>query len=279
MYEQHYGLRERPFAMMPDPTFLYPSRKHRMAMTLLEYGLTSEASFCVITGEIGAGKTLLIRNLLGQVGREVTVGLISNTHRAFGDLLHWVLMAFNLKPEHTDKVTLYRTFVDFLVREYARNRRTVLIIDEAQNMSPETLEELRMLSNINAEKHLVLQMILVGQPGLRDMLKRDDLVQFAQRISVDYHLEPLDAEETAAYIRHRLTVAGGSPSLFDDDACRAVYDATGGVPRIINDVCDMALVYGYAARANSVTAPIVHDVITDKTRGGLFRSKHAGAAS
>jgi type II secretory pathway predicted ATPase ExeA len=279
MYERFYSLRDRPFALLPDPAYLYPSKQHQMAMMLLEYGLTSEASFCVITGEIGTGKTTLIRNLLGGIGRDVTVGLISNTHRAFGDLLHWVMSAFNIPVKHADKVSMYQAFMDFLIAEYAKNRRTVLIIDEAQNMGAETLEELRMLSNVNAEKHLVLQMILVGQPGLREMLQRDDLTQFAQRIAVDYHLKPLSEDETIAYIRHRLGIAGGAADLFDDAACRAIWRASGGVPRVINLLCDMALVYGYAAQAPAITAAIVDEVVSDKSRGGLFRMPQAGAAS
>ncbi len=277
MYETYFGLRERPFALMPDPAYLYPSRHHQMAMTLLEYGLMSEASFCVITGDIGAGKTTLIRKLLGQVGRNVSVGLITNTHRAFGDLLHWVLTAFNLPVEKTDKVSMYQAFVDFLIAEYAKNRRTVLIIDEAQNMGPDTLEELRMLSNVNVEKYLVLQMILVGQPGLREMLKREDLAQFAQRIAVDYHLAPLTDEETVAYIRHRVGVAGGPASLFDESACHAVWRASGGIPRVINILCDMALVYGFASQTRKIDQALIADVVNDKLRGGLFRVPHAGA--
>jgi type II secretory pathway predicted ATPase ExeA len=271
MYEKFYGLRERPFSLLPDPAYLFPSKQHRMAMTLLEYGLISEASFCVITGEIGAGKTTLIRNLLGQVGRNVTIGLISNTHRDFGDLLHWVLTAFNLPVAKTDKVSMYRTFMDFLIGEYAKNRRTVLIIDEAQNIEPQALEELRMLSNVNAEKHLVLQMILSGQPALREMLQRPDLEQFAQRITVDYHLASLNEEETVAYIRHRLGVAGGAPEIFDDSACRAIHRASGGVPRVINLLCDMALVYGFAGQERTISAAIVQELVADKSRGGLFR--------
>ncbi len=270
MYEKFYGLRERPFSLLPDPSFLYPSPKHRMALVLLEYSLMNQSGFSVITGEIGTGKTTLIRQLLNQMDRDVTVGLISNTHRSFGELLQWVLMAFNLEYAGKDKVGLYQTFIDFLIKEYARNRRTVLIIDEAQNMAPETLEELRMLSNVNADKDQVLQVFLVGQAGLRDLLRRPDLEQFAQRISVDYHLEPLNAQETRDYIRHRLMVAGGDPELYDDAASEAVYRNSGGVPRIINLLCDTTLVFGYAEQAVRITAEIVEEVAKEKRKGGLF---------
>ena len=270
MYEKFYGLREKPFSLLPDPSFLFPSPKHRMAMVLLEYSLMNQSGFSVITGEIGTGKTTLIRQLLNQIDRDVTVGLISNTHRSFGELLQWVLMAYNLEYAGKDKVGLYQTFVDFLIQEYARNRRTVLIIDEAQNMAPDTLEELRMLSNVNADKDQVLQIFLVGQAGLRDMLRRADLEQFAQRISVDYHLEPLNAEETRGYIRHRLTVAGGDPELFDNAASEAVFRNSRGVPRLINLLCDTILVFGYAEQAKRITVGLVEEVAREKRKGGLF---------
>ena len=270
MYLQFYGLREKPFSLLPDPGFLYPSAKHRMAMTLLEYGLTNQTSFSVITGGIGTGKTTLIRNLLNQMGRDVTVGLITNTHRSFGELLQWVLMAFNLEFRGKDKVDMFHTFIDFMIKEYARGRHTILIVDEAQNMSAETLEELRMLSNINTDKDQVLQVFLVGQVGLRDTLRRPDLEQFAQRIAVDYHLEGLNSAETREYIRHRLGVAGGSPDIFEDAACEAVYTYSAGVPRLINLLCDTSLVYGYAEGTPRISAALVHDVAHEKQKGGIF---------
>ena len=196
MYEAFYGFREKPFSIIPDPSFLYFSTKHQMAFDLLEYGLMNQAGFNVITGEIGTGKTTLIRHLLGQMGPDTTVGLISNTHRSFGELLQWILFAYGLEYRGKEKVEMFHTFLDFMMEEYAQNKRTVLIVDEAQNMAPETLEELRMLSNVNADKDQILQVILVGQAQLRDLLRRPDLEQFAQRIAVDYHLEALDQEET-----------------------------------------------------------------------------------
>jgi type II secretory pathway predicted ATPase ExeA len=270
MYKTFYNLSEKPFTLLPDPGFLYMSDKHRMAFTMLEYGLMNQAGFTIISGDIGAGKTTLIRHLLDNMDREHTVGLISNTHRSFGELLEWILLAFNLEHTGMNKVEMYRRFVDFIIDEYAHNRSTVLIIDEAQNMSAETLEELRMLSNINADKDQSLQVILVGQRELRETLQRPDLVQFAQRISVDYHLQPLSAEETAAYIRHRLKVAGGSPDIFSDAACQAVYLYSNGVPRLINLICDTVLVYGYAEQQPRIYANLVTDVAKEKQQGGIF---------
>lgn len=270
MYTAYYGLTEKPFALTPDPAFLYPSRRHQTGLMMLEYGLLNQAAISVITGEIGSGKTTLIRKLLDDMEQELTVGLISNTHRSFGELLQWVLVAFGLESDSHDKATLYKRFIDFIIDEYAKGQRTVLIVDEAQNLDAETLEELRMLSNINADKDLVLQLILVGQPELRETLLQPNLVQFVQRISVDFHLDPLSREETHAYIAHRIHVAGGPEGLFTPEACDEVYDFSGGVPRLINQLCDTALVYAYADSLTEVTPDIVIAVAKDKQRGGLF---------
>ena len=273
MYESFYGFREKPFSLLPDCGFLYLSGKHRMALTLLEYGLMNQAGFTVISGDIGTGKTTLIRQLLNSIDPAIKVGLISNTHQAFGDLMKWIALAFDLPHQGKNKVELYQDFMDFIIQEYARGRRTLLIIDEAQNMSAETLEELRMLSNVNADKDQVLQVILIGQRELRDMLQRPDLVQFAQRIGVDYHLEPLSEQETTDYIRHRCKTAGGKAELFSDQACQQVYRFTGGVPRLINLLCDTALVYGYAEQRAKVDAALIKDVAQDKHKGGLFQGQ------
>ena len=274
MYEAFYRFREKPFSILPDPSFLYPSSKHSMALALLEYGLMNQAGFNVITGEIGTGKTTLIRYLLGQMDKDVTVGLISNTHRSFGELLQWILFAFKLEHRGKQKVEMFQDFLDFLLREYSQKKRPVLIVDEAQNLAPETLEELRMLSNVNADKDQILQLILVGQAELRETLRRPDMQQFAQRIVVDYHLEPLDRQETHAYIRHRIAVAGGhDPLLFDDAACDAVYQHSQGVPRLINLLCDTALVYGFAAQQTRIDARTVDEVARDKQKGGIFPSR------
>jgi hypothetical protein len=184
-------------------------------------------------------------------------------------------MAFNLECESKDKVEMYRIFMDFLIQQYAANRRTVLIIDEAQNLGPQALEELRMLSNVNSEKDQVLQVILAGQTGLRDNLRDPRLEQFAQRISVDYNLDPLSLEETREYIRHRLVVAGGSSDIFDDEACEAVFHYSGGIPRLVNLLCDTALVYGYAEQASRIGAPLVEDVARDKQKSKIVPLRQA----
>ena len=227
MYEQSFGFREKPFSLLPDPAFLYLSPGHRTAYALLEYGVLNQAGFTVVTGEVGCGKTTLIRHLLDQLDDEVTLGLLSNTHRRYTDLLQWVLMAFGLDYRSKGPVEVYETFVEFLIDEYARGRRVVLVVDEAQNLDSAALEELRTLSNINADKHQILQLVLVGQPELQTTLERPDLRQLAQRVVAHYHLVPFSEEETVRYIRHRLQCAGGSPDLFTLDACRRVHRESG----------------------------------------------------
>lgn len=275
MYEAYYGFNEKPFSLLPDPGFLYLGEKHSMALAMLQYGLESQAGFTVITGNIGCGKTTLIRRVLDEIDRDFVVGLISNTHKSFGDLLEQVLSAFRVDCEGGRKAQLYQRFVDFLVENYAKNRRTVLIVDEAQNMETDMLEELRLLSNVNADKDQVIQLILVGQPELWDKLRAPELEQFAQRVSVDYFLEPLSRREGLAYIRHRLRTAGGSPLLFESAAVERILDQSGGVPRLINVLCDTALVYGYAKQIKPITRCIVDQVIEDKTKRGLFTARAA----
>lgn len=270
MYEAFYGLREKPFTLLPDPDYLYLSPKHQRALTLLEYGMMNHAGFSVICGDTGAGKTTLIRRLLTELGDDTTVGLITNTHRSFGELLNWVLMAFGLDAEGKSKTQMHHMFVDFLVEQYADNKHTVLIVDEAQNMTADTLEELRMLSNINADKDHVLQVILAGQPALRETLRRPELMQFAQRIAVDYYLEALSLEETRAYIHHRLKIAGSESEIFTDEACQAIYKYSGGTPRLINLLCDTSLVYGFAEQIKTINAQLVHDVVEEQHSNSII---------
>lgn len=269
MYEEFYHLNEKPFTLSPDPSFLYLGKSHKRALNILEYGVESDAGITVVSGEVGTGKTTLVRGLIGELGDDVTVGLITNTQRDFGDLLKWVLMAYGIETDETDRVRLYRMLVEFITREHREGRRVLLIIDEAQNLGPEALEDIRMLTNINVDKDLVLQLILVGQPELVELLRKKELRQFAQRVSADYLLQPLTFGETQAYIRHRLKIAGGDENLFAQTAFATVYYHSGGIPRIINTICDMALVYGYADEAPRIRKEIVLDAIRDRKVGGL----------
>jgi type II secretory pathway predicted ATPase ExeA len=280
MYEAYYGFRERPFSLIPDPDFLYLSRGHAMALSLLEYGLTEQTGFVVISGEVGSGKTTLVRRLLNDASDDLTVGLITNTHRSFGELLQWISLAFDLDYRGKDKVQLYQDFVDFMLDQYAAGRRVVLIIDEGQNLEVDALEELRMLSNVNAGKDYLLQVVVVGQPELLEKLRRPELRQFVQRISVDHHLNPMELKDTIGYIRHRLEVAGGDPAIFDELACCAVQYFSGGVPRLINILCDHSLVYGFAEDKPRIDIDTVIDVAEDRRHSGLgpFRSDGEGAS-
>jgi general secretion pathway protein A len=270
MYEQFYGFREKPFSLTPDPAFLYLSKRHAVALSMLEYGLANRAGISVMTGDIGAGKTTLVRRLLEGLGSGVTLGLISNTHPSFGNLLQWVSGAFGLVAESASPAILHQGLVTFLVAEYAHRRRVVLVVDEAQNLDTDTLEELRLLSNLNADKHLVLQIMLIGQPELRHKLRSPGLAQFVQRIGVDFHLGPLLAEDTDAYVRHRLNVAGSNSELFTRAAVRFIHYQTGGVPRLINSLCDTALVYGFADSRPHIGVDLINDLICERILAGLF---------
>ena len=268
MYESYYELHEKPFALAPNPAFLYATQKHHRALTLLQYGLMNQVGFSVVTGAIGSGKTLLLRKLLQQLEDDVTVGMVSHVQcDTFEEMLRWILLAFELDYRGMDKVELSEVFVQFLIKEYREGRRVVLIIDEAQHLGPDALEQLRMLSNVNVDKHQLLQLILVGQPDLLELLQKPELEQFVQRIGVDFYLEPLDRAEVQGYIQHRLRVAGGNPELFDEECYDLIWSSTGGVPRLINLLCDMALVYGYAEQQETIGRHLVEEVIRDKQLG------------
>lgn len=270
MYERFYGLREKPFSLLPDPAFLYLGRQHGHARALLEYALTQGSGFALVTGEIGSGKTTLIRHMLTRMADSITIGLITNTHRGMRSLLPWVASALSVPTRDLSEPDIYEAFVARLLQEYCAGRRVILVIDEAQNLSPDALEELRVLSNLNSDKDLLLQTILVGQPELRATLRTPELEQFAQRVAIDYHLGKLPREETRAYVRHRLAVVGGSADIFACDAIEMLHARTGGVPRLINSICDTALVYGFAEQARTISAELVGQVLRDRAAGGLL---------
>jgi type II secretory pathway predicted ATPase ExeA len=269
MYEAYYGLREKPFSILPDPELIYWGQNHRLAFAMLEFGVMNSAGFTVITGEIGSGKTTMIRYLLRRLDPQVVVGLMSSTPQGHAGLLQWVMMSLN-QPYEEPYPRLFKRFQQFLYDQYSKGRHTILIVDEAQNLGMEALEELRMLSNINADKRQLLQIILVGQPQLKDMLRTPQLLQFAQRVSSDFHLKPLVANDVAAYIDFRLEAVGCQYQLFTDDACRMIATASRGIPRAINILCDTALVYGFAADANQITGELVTLMIENKQEFGVL---------
>ncbi len=273
MYEAFYGLREKPFSILPDPDLIYWCQNHRLAFAMLEFGVMNSAGFTVITGEIGCGKTTLVRYLLRKLDVHVTACLISNTPRTEDGLLQWVLMSLN-QPFEGSHPALFKQFQRYLYDQYSRGRRTILIVDEAQNLCVEALEELRMLSNVNTDKQQFLQIILVGQPQLKEILRGPQLLQFAQRVSSDFHLRPLNAREVSEYIDFRLKAVGSHSQLFTDDACKIIADTSRGIPRTINILCDTAMVYGFAAEADKITAEIVDTVIQNKAQFGVLPFGH-----
>jgi general secretion pathway protein A len=264
LYNEHFGFRERPFSLSPDPDFLFWSPAHKRAYAVLEYGLMTYAPLTVITGEVGTGKTTLVQALLRQIEADVTVGLISNARGDRGDLLRWVLNSLDVPCDaRADYVALFQQFQDFVVEEYADGRHVVLIVDEAQNLGVDTLEELRMLTNINAGKDEVLQILLVGQPELRDLIRQPRLRQFAQRVTAVYHLDPMDRSTTRQYIRHRLQYAGGQGDEISPSAITLIHNEAGGVPRVINKLCDLSLVYAASADKPRVGLAIIRELIRD----------------
>ncbi len=264
LYTSHFGLKERPFSLVPDPSFLYWSPQHQRAYTMLEYGIMTHAPITLITGEVGAGKTTLLHHLLRNISDDVRVGLIANAHGDRGELLRWVLLALEQTPAPgATYVDLFGQFQSYLIAEYAQGRCVILIFDEAQNLSRESLEELRMFTNINANKDELLQLILVGQPELRDIVRRADLTQFAQRVSASFHLGAMDAKTMRGYISHRLQVAGAPHSIFSRAAGERIHLATGGVPRLVNQLCDLSLVYAYTKGQQRVSRLTVEQVLED----------------
>ena len=269
MYESFYGFNLRPFALLPQEEFMFLSRQHRMALDLLVYGLSNRALFSVITGDIGTGKTTLLRYLLRRRGPQITVGMVTGMNGTFLELLQWTLSEFGLDYQGLDKIGMQQLLVEFVRREEAQGRRIVLIVDEAQALALEVLEELRLFSNVSTGYAPLLQIVLVGQLALRNTLRRAEMRQFAQRVGVDYVLTPLDKDQTQAYIRHRLGLAGpGQEGLFTPEACDAIFEASRGIPRIINLLSDTALVYGYADQKPAIDASIVGEMLRDKAREG-----------
>jgi putative secretion ATPase (PEP-CTERM system associated) len=279
MYEKYFGFVEKPFALRPDSRFLYLGEHHKKALLLMEYGLANEASFLLITGEVGAGKTTLIRCMLDRIDESLVVGLVSNTSRESGRILQWIGLAFGLEVQGKDDVTVYDLLTHFLIRTYAQGKRALLIVDEAQNLGYTRLEEMRLLSNLNADHDFLLQMILVGQPELRVMMKSPRLRQLAQRIGADYHIGRFGEQETMSYVQHRLKVAGGSPDVFTEDAILLVHVSSHGIPRLINQLCDTALVYAYAEQRRHVDMNLMREVIRDRCAGGIFPGKLVGSES
>jgi len=273
MYTKFYGLKAKPFRLVPNPAYIYLSSRHRNALTYLEYGLTENMGFILLTGDIGMGKTTLVRHILNTIEADVEVAVIFNTMVLSNDLIHMILGEFEIKFDvGITKARALELLYGYLIDSYAKGKKVLLIIDEAQNLTHEVLEEIRMISNLQTDDEMLLQIMIVGQPELKEKLRSSTLHQFSQRIAVSYHLSPMDSEEVHHYISHRLKVAGGAVNLFDKGAIDVIIEASGGVPRVINLLCDACMVYGFADGVNPITAEIVQHVLDDKGGMGLYTS-------
>ena len=280
MYERFYNLRERPFALSPDPDYLYLSRVHQEALTYLRYGIEGHAGFVVITGEIGSGKTTLLQTLLRSLDRNVSVARIMNTMLDPRELIEAIMLDLGLEPSGMSKPAMLRDLGRYLIRQREAGRLVLLVIDEAQNLSLATLEEVRMLSNLETEKSKLIQIVLVGQPNLRDTLARPELEQLRQRITVSYHLQALDAGETGDYVNHRLGKASlGDPIQFPPDATRLIHARSKGVPRMINVISDSVLLFGYGEEKSQIDRELVDTVISELQATGVLPSARPALAN
>jgi len=271
MYEHFYGFKRKPFQLLPNADFFFRSKKHDIALTYLEYGIYERAGFIVITGEIGTGKTTLLNYLLRTLNKDLPIIYISQTYLSPEDFLRIICQEFSLPYEGKRKSELIELFGEFLVDQFKKDRYVILILDEAQNLPLETLEEIRMLSNLDAGSENLLQIILVGQPSLREKLRGESLRQLAQRVEVSYHLGPLDRDEIGDYIRYRIERAEGTDKdLFSEEAIEEIYNYSKGIPRIINAVCHMCLVYGMADELRKIDRSLVLNVLKDRSDWDLI---------
>ena len=269
MYENFYGFIEKPFQIVPNPNYLYMSPVHENALTYLEYGLMENVGFILLTGKVGTGKTTLLRHITNQFETEKDIAVIFNTDVTSDELFYLILQAFELEPENDSKTKNLEVFYQFLIEKYAQNKQVLLIIDEAQNLSDEALEGVRMLSNLQSDEQNLIQIMLVGQPELKDRLQQPGHKPFAQRIAVNFFLSGLTHTETRSYIAYRLEKAGGKPDIFNPEAVDMIFQASGGIPRTINLLCDAALVYGFGYELETIDATVMEQVIKDKGGIGL----------
>ncbi len=277
MYEAFYGLSSKPFQLNPDPNFYFGSKQHSRAKAYLEYGVSRHEGFVVITGEIGAGKTMTLRALIDDLhGSDVVIGHLVTTQLDAEDTLRMVGSAFGFKVKDVPKSELLVTLEAFLLSQTSQGKRCLLIVDEAQNLTPRAVEELRMLSNFQYGNQALLQTFLVGQPEFREILQRPEMEQFRQRVAATCHIGPLDAEETTAYIEHRLKRAGstGKPS-FEAEALQAIHQASHGIPRRINAICDRLLLLGFLCERTELTVADVEEVVREFANESMVPKKPA----
>jgi general secretion pathway protein A len=277
MYTSFFGLNEKPFTITPDPRYLFMSERHGEGLAHLVYGVTESGGFIQLTGEVGTGKTTLVRTLLGQIPAEVDIALILNPQLSAVEFLMTICeeLDVGLPKQRYSAKALIDALNNHLLTAHARGRRTILLVDEAQNLSEGVLEQLRLLTNLETARQKLLQIILIAQPELREKLAKESLRQLAQRVTGRYHLEPLSADETSRYIDHRLRVAGALTEIFEPAAKREVYRLSGGVPRIINVICDRALLGAYSKEMRTVNRRLVRkaasEVSGQTVRPGLLK--------
>jgi general secretion pathway protein A len=258
MYKEFFGLKEKPFNVTSDPSFLFLSRAHKEAFSHLIYGIKERKGFLEITGEIGAGKTTLCRALLASLDKNTKSAFVFNSTLPELQLLRCILEDYGIYVENNNKVSLLRQLNGFLIDELSKGNNVILIIDEAQNLKTSVLEEIRMLSNLETDKEKLFQIILVGQPDLNNKINSPRLTQLKQRIAVRFHITPLEKDEVGQYINHRLSIAGSDGQIqFPEDSVERIFGFSGGIPRLINMVCDKALLCAYSMETRQVSLPIV----------------------
>ena len=269
MYEEFFGFTEKPFNLAPDPDFLYLSRQHKNAVSSLDFGLMDDSGLILFTGEIGTGKTTIIRHMLRNLDDEFNVAVVFNTNVTADQLLFLILEEFGLSPEKDSKASIIKTLTHFLMDIRNKGKRPLLIIDEGQSLSFDALEEIRLLSNLQDDSKMLLQIMLVGQPELKAKLNTPAMESMTQRIAVNYHLKPFNREETGLYISHRLETAGGNPDLFTVGAINIIHRMTNGIPRAINILCHASLVYGFADEIPIIGTQVLEEIKADTGDTGL----------